>query len=370
MRCMPPSEHDRPRARTALDDIPAYRAGRSVVGPDGVPLAKLSSNELPFPPFPEVVAAIARAAANANRYPDPGCNELREVLAERHGVTADRIVCATGSVAVVYHLLQAFCEPGDEVVYAWRSFEAFPIAAQLVGARSVRVPLSAAARHDVAGLLAAVTDRTRVLLACTPNNPTGPAITQAELTTLADQLPGRVLLVIDEAYEEFASTDPAVAGRGQPLLDRPNVVSLRTFSKAYALAGFRVGYGVASTAVAQAVGKAGLPFGVSGAAQAGAIAALGVEDQVREQVASVIAERARVLGGIRSLGLDVPDSQSNFVWLGLGRDTTVFAEHCESAGCVVRPFVEDGVRISIGTPVENDLLVAAVAAWVNQTSPH
>jgi histidinol-phosphate aminotransferase len=369
MRCMPTSP-DLPRARTALDDIPAYRAGRSVLGPDGVPLAKLSSNELPFPPFPEVVDAIARAAAAANRYPDPSCAELRDVLAARHGVTADRIVCATGSVAVLYHLLQAFCDPGDEVVYAWRSFEAFPIAAQLVGARSVRIPLTAGARHDVPGLLAAVTERTRVLLACTPNNPTGPAITQQELEALADGLPGRALLVVDEAYEEFASADPAVAGRGQPLLDRPNVVSLRTFSKAYALAGFRVGYGVASRSVAQAVGKCGLPFGVSGAAQAGAIAALGVEDRVREQVARVTGERARVLTGIRSLGVEVPDSQSNFVWLGLGDDTAGFADHCEAAGCVVRPFVGDGVRISIGTPAENDLLMAAVAAWVSTASPH
>jgi histidinol-phosphate aminotransferase len=362
------SQADHPRPRTDLDDIPAYRAGRSVVGRDGVALAKLSSNELPFPPFPEVLDAIARAAAVANRYPDPGCLELKAVLAERHGVTPDRIVCATGSVAVVYHLLQAFCDPGDEVVYAWRSFEAFPIAAQLVGARSVRVPLTPDARHDVAGLLAAVTERTRVVIACTPNNPTGPSITQAELDALADELPGRVLLVIDEAYEEFASGDPRVAGRGQPLLDRPNVVSLRTFSKAYALAGFRVGYGVASRPVAEAAAKCALPFGVSSAAQSAAIAALGLEARARGQVAQVAAERARVLEGIRNLGVPVPDSQANFVWLGLGEETTTFAEFCETAGCVVRPFAGDGVRISIGTPAENDLLLAAVTAWLSRVS--
>ena len=366
---MPTPEHDRPRARAALDDIPAYRAGRSVLGPDGVALAKLSSNELPYPPFPEVVAAIVRAASAANRYPDPGCVELKAVLAERHGVTADRIVAATGSVAVVYHLLQAFCDPGDEVVYAWRSFEAYPIAAQLVGARSVDIPLTPDARHDVAGMLAAVTDRTRVVLACTPNNPTGPAITQPELDALADGLPGRVLLVIDEAYAEFASPDPGVAGRGEPLLDRPNVVSLRTFSKAYALAGFRVGYGVASRAVAEAVAKCALPFGVGAAAQAAAIAALGVEARVREQVGLVTAERARVLTSIRALGVDVPDSQANFVWIGLGEHAAGFAEHCETAGCVVRPFPGDGVRITISTPAENDLLIAAVAAWVSRMSP-
>jgi len=366
---MPTPEHDRPRARRALDDIPAYKAGRSALGPDGVPLAKLSSNELPYPPFPEVEAAIARAASAGNRYPDPGCVDLKAVLAERHGVTPDRIAPATGSVAVVYHLLQAFCDPGDEVVYAWRSFEAYPIATQLVGACSVRVPLTADARHDVSGMLAAVTDRTRVVLACTPNNPTGPAITQDELDALADGLPARVLLVIDEAYEEFASPDPHVAGRGQPLLDRPNVVSLRTFSKAYALAGFRVGYAVGSRDVAEAVAKCALPFGVGAAAQAAAIAALGVEAQVRNQLALVVAERTRVLAAIRGLGLDVPDSQANFVWTSLGEHSTAFAEHCETSGSVVRPFAGDGVRISIGLPPENDGLLAAVAAWANEMAP-
>jgi histidinol-phosphate aminotransferase len=365
---MPTSEHDRPRARTTLDDIPAYRAGRSAVGVDGLPLAKLSSNELPFPPFPEVEAAIARAAADANRYPDPGCVELKAALAARHGVTTDRIVVATGSVAVVYHLLQAFCDPGDEVVYAWRSFEAYPIAAQLVGARSVRVPLTADARHDVAGLLAAVTDRTRVVLACTPNNPTGPAMTQGELDALADGLPARVLLVIDEAYEEFASPDPGVAGRGQPLLDRPNVVSLRTFSKAFALAGFRVGYGVASRSVAEAAAKCALPFGVGAAAQAAAIVALGLEVRVREQLSPVTTERARVLTSLRTLGYDVPDSQANFVWLGLGDGAAGFAEECERGGCVLRPFDGVGVRVSIATPPENDLFLAAAAAWMSRVA--
>jgi histidinol-phosphate aminotransferase len=365
---MPTSDPDRPRARTTLDDIPTYRAGRSAVGADGVPLAKLSSNELPFPPLPEVEAAVARATADANRYPDPGCVELKAALAARHGVTADRVVVATGSVAVVYHLLQGFCEPGDEVVYAWRSFEAYPIAAQLVGARSVRVPLTADARHDVARLLAAVTDRTRVVLACTPNNPTGPAMTQDELDALADGLPGRVLLVIDEAYEEFASPDPAVAGRGQPLLGRPNVVSLRTFSKAFALAGFRVGYGVASRSVAEAVGKCALPFGVGAAAQAGAVAALALESKVRDQLPLVTVERDRVLRSLRGLGFDVPDSQANFVWLGLADLAADFAQECERGGCVVRPFDGDGVRVSIGAPAENDVLLAAAAAWMTRAS--
>jgi histidinol-phosphate aminotransferase len=356
-----------PRPRTSLDDVPVYRPGRSAVGPDGVPLAKLSSNELPYPPLPSVVAAIEQAAATANRYPDPGCVALKSALAVRHGLEPERIVAGTGSVAVLYAVLQAFCEPGDDVVYAWRSFEAYPIAVQLVGARSVRVPLAPGARHDVAGLIAAVTERTRVLLACTPNNPTGPAMTQAELTMLADGLPGHVLLVIDEAYAEFASTDPAIAGRGQALLDRPNVVSLRTFSKAYALAGLRVGYGVASVPVADAIGKCALPFGVSAPAQAGAIAALAAEADVRAQVALVVSERARVLASIRATGLAVPDTQANFVWLGVGESTADLAHACEAGGCVVRAFAGDGMRASIGAPDDNDRLIAAVTSW-NRTA--
>src|SRR5262245_48854369 len=174
-----------PRARRVLDGLPAYVAGKPASGAGGSAF-KLSGNENPYPPLPGVIAAATGAAAVMNRYPDMGNAGLLQALSERFGVPMNQIAVGTGSVAVLYHLLQATCEPGDEVVYAWRSFEAYPIAVQVTGAASVRVPLAAGARHDLDAMLAAITDRTRVVLACTPNNPTGPAIRRDELVRFVD----------------------------------------------------------------------------------------------------------------------------------------------------------------------------------------
>ena len=351
-----------PTPRAALADVPAYVAGRPPAPRADRPTYKLSSNENPYPPLPGVLEAVEAAAAVVNRYPDMGNVALYEALSERLGVPTTDLAVGTGSVALLYHLVQAFCEPGDEVVFAWRSFEAYPIAAAVCGARAVQVPLTADARHDLPAMAAAVTDRTRILLVCTPNNPTGPAIGRRELEGLLEQVPSHVVVVVDEAYGEFVRIDDPVDAVTL-YADRPNVVVLRTFAKAYGLAGLRVGYLVGSPEVAAAVRACSLPFGVSSVAQAAAVASLSSEDALLERVEAVVAERARVLDALRAQGWSVPDAQGNFVWLALGEDTPRFADAAEAEGIMVRPYATDGVRITIGEPEGNDVFLAVADAF-------
>ncbi|HET6214697.1 MAG TPA: histidinol-phosphate transaminase [Micromonosporaceae bacterium] len=351
--------------RADLDALPSYVPGRNpadLARELGLPEAiKLASNEVPYGPLPGVVDAIAEAAAGAHRYPDMGVVALRETLAERHNVTPDRIATGCGSVALAEHLVRAACLPGDEIVYSWRSFEAYPIIAATSGASSVRVPNDAEHGHDLAAMAAAVTSRTRVVLVCNPNNPTGTAIRRAELDEFLAAVPEDVLVVIDEAYREFV-TDPGVPDGLVAYGNRPNVVVLRTLSKAWGLAGIRVGFLVAQPDVAAAVRKVVTPFSTSAVAQAAALAALRQQDEVRRRCDLVIGERERLLTAVRKFVPDVPDSQSNFVWLPLGDGSAAFGAACEQSGVIVRPFPGDGVRVTVGTPAENDAFLTAAEA--------
>ncbi|MEJ3743081.1 histidinol-phosphate transaminase [Actinomycetes bacterium KLBMP 9797] len=348
--------------RADLDALPGYVPGRSpadVARDLGLPEAiKLASNEVPYGPLPGVVEAVTEAAANAHRYPDMGVLALRGALAQWLDVAADRVVTGCGSVALCEHLTRATCLPGDEIVYSWRSFEAYPIIAATTGATSVRVPNSADHRHDLAAMAAAITDRTRMVLVCNPNNPTGTPSRRAELDRFLDAVPDDVLVVLDEAYREFV-TDTEVPDGVRAYGDRPNVAVLRTLSKAWGLAGLRIGYLVAQPDVAAAVRKVVTPFSTNAAAQAAALAALVQEEEVRRRCALVVAERDRVTEAVRKLGLDVPDSQANFVWLPLGDRSAAFGAACEARGVIVRPFQGDGVRVTIGTPAENDAFLTA-----------
>jgi histidinol-phosphate aminotransferase len=317
---------------------------------------KLSSNENPYPPLPGVVEAANRAAEQMNRYPDMGNTALYEALSDRLGVGVDHLALATGSVGLIYQLVQAFCEPGDEVVYAWRSFEAYPIAVTASGARNVQVALLPDGRHDLEAMSAAVTDRTRIVMVCTPNNPTGPSVTQTELDAFLAEIPEHVLVIVDEAYVEFVRMGDAVDGVAT-VLAHDNVVSTRTFSKAYGLAGFRVGYAVGPTSVATALRAVSLPFGISSVAQAAALASLRAESELLARVEALVAERDRVVQGLAGAGLTVPDAQGNFVWFAAGDRTTELATAADELGIVVRPFAGDGARISIGEPEANDRIV-------------
>ncbi|MGZ4456250.1 MAG: histidinol-phosphate transaminase [Nocardioides sp.] len=349
-----------PQPRSTIADIPPYVAGKPPTARPGLTSYKLSSNENPYPPLPGVVEAATAAVGQMNRYPDMGSTALYAALAERFGVPTDHLSVATGSVGLIYQLVQAFCDPGDEVVFAWRSFEAYPIAITAAGAASVRVPVLPDGRHDLDAMLAAITDRTKVVLVCTPNNPTGPAVTQTELDAFLARVPSHVLVVVDEAYVEFVRMDDAVDGVAT-YARHENVVLTRTFSKAYGLAGFRVGYAVAPAPVAAALRAVSLPFGVSTVAQAAAIASLEAEDQLLERVEALVAERTRVREGLLAAGWDVPEAQGNFVWFALGERTADFAAAADELGITVRPFAGEGVRVSIGETEANDRLLRLAA---------
>ena len=347
--------------RDAVLSLPGYVPGAR---PGAGRTAKLSSNELPYPPQPAVLEAMVEAASGANRYPEMAADSLIAALARRHGVDAEQIVVGNGSVALIQHVLDAVCDEGDDVVVPWRSFEAYPICIAVAGARAIAVPLTADGRHDVAAMIAAVTPRTRVVIACTPNNPTGPALTGAELAALLDGVPERALVLVDEAYLDFV-TDAAV-GDALTLLDRhPNLVVSRTFSKAHALAGIRVGYLVAAPTIIGAIRSVATPFGVGLAAQAAAMAASQPEAlaETARRADVVVGERERVVAALREQGWAVPDAQGNFYWLGVGEATARLAEHFAAAGVLVRPFAGEGVRISVGTREENDRVLDAAAAW-------
>ncbi|MEU5300816.1 histidinol-phosphate transaminase [Streptomyces noursei] len=346
-----------PRLRAALDGIPTYKPGRPAAV-DGPVAYKLSSNENPYPPLPGVLESAVAAAGSFNRYPDMACTGLMAELADRFSVPVEHLATGTGSVGVAQQLVQSTAGPGDEVIYAWRSFEAYPIVTQVSGATSVQVPLTSDEVHDLEAMLAAITDRTRLIFVCNPNNPTGTVVRRAELESFLDRVPSDVLVVLDEAYREFIRDEDVPDGI-ELYRDRPNVCVLRTFSKAYGLAGLRVGFAVAHPEVAAALRKTAVPFGVSQLAQEAAVASLRSEAALLERVDALVAERARVCDALVAQGWTVPTSEANFVWLRLGDRTTAFAEACERAGVVVRPFAGEGVRVTIGEKPAMDLFLQA-----------
>ncbi|HEX4816729.1 MAG TPA: histidinol-phosphate transaminase [Nonomuraea sp.] len=345
-----------PRFRQILDTMTPYKPGKAVMSPDGRSY-KLSSNESPYDPLPSVVEAIAEAARQVNRYPDPASVELTEAIAERHAVPSDHVALGPGSVTVAQQLLEAVGEPRAEAVYAWRSFEAYPLLADLAGVRSVQVPL-AGEDHDLDAMAAAINDATRVVFVCNPNNPTSTAIRRRELEAFLDRLPEHVLVVLDEAYREYVRDDDVPDGLTL-YRDRPNVCVMRTFSKAYGLAGLRVGYLIGPEPVASAVRKTIIPFAVNHLAQVAAIASLRAEGELLERVDRVVKERTRVREALIAQGWTVPHSEANFVWLRLGERTTDFAAACAAEGVAVRPFAGEGARVSIGDPEANDVFLAA-----------
>ncbi|GAB3603344.1 histidinol-phosphate transaminase [Microbacterium aureliae] len=352
------------RVRPEIAALPPYKQGRQA----GADAFKLSSNENPFDPLPGVVEAVAAASA-FNRYPDATAGRLRARLAERYGVTQDQVHVGAGSVSILAQLVQATCSPGDEVIFAWRSFEAYPWLAVLAGAKPVMVPLAEGARHDLAAMAAAVTDRTRAIIVCTPNNPTGPVVTQAEFDAFVDAVPGDVLVILDEAYAEFVTDSEAVNGLRMPGGPaRANVVVLRTFSKAFGLAGLRVGYAVGHARVLDAARSTSIPLSVTGQAETAALASLDAEADLLERVAVVAERRDRLAAGLREAGWDIPAAQGNFVWLPTGEATVEAAETFDAAGLIVRAFAGDGIRISVGEE-ESVEKVLAIAASVVRDLP-
>ncbi|MGM7670363.1 histidinol-phosphate transaminase [Microbacterium sp. A93] len=345
-----------PRIRPEIAALAPYRQGKQA-GPDAF---KLSSNENPFDPLPSVLEALAHTTA-INRYPDATAARLRERLGARYGVATDQVHIASGSVAILYQLVQAAASVGDEVIYAWRSFEAYPGLPLVAGATGVPIPLTADARHDLDAMADAVTDNTRAILLCTPNNPTGPIITSAEFETFVNRVPADVLIILDEAYTEFVTAADAVDGLAERVYEKhPNVVVLRTFSKAYGLAGLRVGYAIGQAKVLDAARATGIPLSVTSAAEIAAIASLDAEAELMQRVAVLVERRTTLVAALRAQGWAVPDSHANFVWLPAGERTDEIAAAFVEADIIVRPFSGDGIRISVGEheSVEKILQVA------------
>ncbi|MEW1844439.1 histidinol-phosphate transaminase [Nonomuraea angiospora] len=349
--------------RSSLLDLQSYVPGRKSPG-----AVVLASNECPYGLLPGVAARLAELTGGLSRYPDMGATRLLEALAARHEVSADRIAVGAGSSEVCGQVLHTVCGPGSEVVFGWRSFEAYPILTTVAGGVPVRVPLRDHVQ-DLPAMAAAITPRTRLVFVCNPNNPTSTPVGEAALRAFVDRVPENVLIAVDEAYHEYA--DPSAVPDALALFgDRPNVVVLRTFSKAYALAGLRVGYCVGPPEIIAQVRKTQTPFSVSALAQEAAVAALREHEEVDRRVALTVKERDRVTGELQSLGYDLPPSQANFLWLPLGQDSAPFADHCHGNGVIVRAFPGEGVRVTVGLPEENSAFLALAATFRATTADH
>jgi histidinol-phosphate aminotransferase len=353
-----------PSPRTALSALPVYKPGRSAEvamrDHDIAEAIKLASNENPFSPLPSVLAAIDRSASDSlNRYADHRAEGLREALAEHLDVAPAHVTVGCGSVGLLQQILLAYVDPGDEVLYGWRSFEAYPIYTTIVGGTEVRVP-NRFETLDMAGITKAVTDRTRVVLVTSPNNPTGTAVGHEDLVTLLDSVPPDCLVVLDEAYHEY------VTGRHVPAALElaaiyPNLAVLRTFSKAYGLAALRVGYLVAHPDVVGAIDQVLVPFAVNGLGQAAALASLAAGNELAARVTETLGERERMAAELRNrVGLSVPDPQANFLWLPAGERSADLTLELERAGLVTRPFPGEGIRITIGALEHNDRVLDTI----------
>jgi histidinol-phosphate aminotransferase len=352
------------RPRRVVADLPSYRPGRGAAQAEaehGITDAiKLASNENPAPPLDPILAAVHAAAIGLNRYADHRATPVREALAASLGVDVSQVTVGNGSAGLLQQLCFSYVDPGDEVVFPWRSFEVYPVFTRLMDGVPVQVSLAADLGYDVDGLISAVGERTKLVFLASPNNPIGAASTTAELRTLLDGVPDDVIVCVDEAYREFL--DP---GFGDPVAELlpsfPNLVVTRTFSKAHGLAGLRIGYAVGHPDVIATIDRTLLPFAVNALAQAAAIAAIEHVGEIEAAVQAILAERARVEVELAAAGWTFPNHQGNFVWLGLGERTDDVALELERRGVVVRPFSGEGIRVTIGTPDENDRFLTALA---------
>jgi histidinol-phosphate aminotransferase len=342
--------------RDQVGSLPLYKQGAMPASAD---VAKLSSNENPYPPLPSVVSAIADGLGTINRYPDMGAVRLRTALAERYGVAPGNIAVGAGSVEVAQQIVHAVAGVGDEVMFAWRSFEAYPIITLIAGATPVAVPLTPDDRHDFDAMVAAITPATRVIFVCTPNNPTGTASGADEVASFLARVPSDVIVVIDEAYVHFTRRRDAVSGM-ELFRSHDNVVVLHTFSKAYGLAGLRLGYAVAPLALADDLRRVSVPFAVSDLAQTAALASLDADVELSARVDRIVNERDRVADALTAAGWSLQDSQANFVWLRAGDDTARVDAALREAGVLVRSWDGEGLRITIGSPHDNDRVLSVL----------
>ncbi|HEX5195168.1 MAG TPA: histidinol-phosphate transaminase [Solirubrobacteraceae bacterium] len=333
----------------------------------GSDVAMLASNESCFAPSIEVLDAANRAMTGVHRYPDPSYRPLRQALADRYGIPRERIALGNGSCDVLLATGEALLEPGAELVYAWPAFSVYPHLAATSGATAVQVPLDAEDRHDLDAIATEITVATRLVLICNPNNPTSTALGLDEIEAFLAKVPSHVCVILDEAYCEFALVLGDTYASVELLARFPNLMLLRTFSKAYGLAGLRVGYGLCgSEALRAAVDQVRQPFYLNAAAQAAAVEALRHQDEVERRVTHTVAARIAVTDGLRELGLWVADSDANFVWTHLA-DADAEAgivDGLRERGVLVRAGSALGrpgsLRVTVGTDAENRRFLAAI----------
>jgi histidinol-phosphate aminotransferase len=329
---------------------------------------KLASNETVFGPLPSVRASIEQATDVINRYPDNGCVQLKAALAKHlgSGFDPEHVAVGAGSVSLCQQLVQITASVGDEVIFGWRSFELYPPQVQVAGATPVKVPLTDHT-FDLYAMLAAITEHTRLIFVCNPNNPTSTVVDPDALARFVEAVPPHIVIAIDEAYVEYIRDGMLPDSLGL-VRSHSNVVVLRTFSKAYGLAGLRVGYAVGPPKLITALDQVFVPFSVTNISQAAAIASLDAADELLTRTDALVAARARVSAELRDAGFTLPPSQANFVWLPLGPRTQDFVTQAAAAGIVVRPYGADGVRVSIGAPKENDALLTFARDWITRRS--
>jgi histidinol-phosphate aminotransferase len=357
--------------KRAVQDIVPYEPGKPVeevqreLGLERV--VKLASNEGPFGPLPEALDALAEAAPDLNRYPDGGGFRLRAALAERHGVRVEEIALGAGADAVVDCVSQVSLHPGDEIVCGWPSFPSYVIGARKLGAEPKLIPLREG-RYDLDAMLDAVTERTKLVYVCHPNNPTGTMNTRAELDDYFERVPDHILTVLDQAYFEYVDDPDYPDGIEEYLKQGRRVIVLRTFSKIFGLAGLRVGYGVAHADVVTAIGKVRRAFDITAAAQVAALASLGtpgVEAELERRRRFNSEQRPVVEEALREHGFEpVGPAVANFVFAEVGDDSRPLFEQLLREGVIVRPTLgfgaPGGIRVTVGTPDENAFFRAAL----------
>lgn len=371
------TDDERFAAKPALQGLRPYEPGLSAealrrrIG-DDKPIVKLGSNEGPWGPLPEAAAAIREHVGGLNRYPDGAFHDLKTELASINGAAPEQIVLGNGADSILINLSLALLQPEDEVVFGWPSFITYVLSVRKVDAIPVQVPLDDEYRYDLDAMLDAVTDRTRMVFVCNPNNPTGTYVDRERLTRFVEALPPHVLCVVDEAYHEYVTADDYPDSIGDLIVrgGHSNVMVLRTMSKIYGLAGLRVGWGVGPAQVVRAIDTVRGPFEMNALANVAAIASLAERDQLNERVAATERGRADLAAALSDVGLEPIPGAANFLCIPLpaGLAAEDVAARLQDEGVIVRPLamfgMPEGLRITVGTPEENDVAIAALRTTV------
>ncbi|MBN2754799.1 MAG: histidinol-phosphate transaminase [Candidatus Goldbacteria bacterium] len=319
---------------------------------------KLASNENPLGPSKAAVKAMAKALNTLNIYPESGAYELRKALAKRLRVKPETLFFGNGSNELLQIIAEAFVSPGDEVMFSAVSFVVYSIAANIAGGTIIQIPQDNF-RHNIDGFIARLSPKTKLIFICNPNNPTGTIISKAEFEKLMQAVPKNVIVVLDEAYFEYAD-DKNYPDGIKYLSKYPNLIVLRTFSKVYGLAGIRAGYGVADPEITGIMERIRPPFNINTLAQKGALAALGDKAHMTATLKTNKEGRAYLYAELKKLGIKYVPTQANFIFIILDKNARIYFEELQKKGVIIRTVFDNFARITIGTMKENKRLIKAL----------